>query len=106
MRYALAAAIIASGTVPALATMPRLTPLPKSPTVEACRTWAAAQDGDARDMWGILPNGEGTEEVGSLRLTLYCLGDPTPDVVGFGSSAGGVAAYCKRHPRVAICKGQ
>jgi hypothetical protein len=105
MRYVFAAVILATATTAAHATMPRLTPLPKSPTVEACRTWAASQDDDATTMWGVLPDGTGTDEVGKLRLTLHCLGDPTPDIVGFGSSAGGDAAYCRRHPRVAICKG-
>lgn len=106
MRNVLAATALVLSASAASATMPRLTPLPKSPTIEACRAWAAVQDDDATTMWGLLPDGNGTDEVGKLRLTLHCLGDATPDIVGFGSSAGGDAAYCKRHPRVAICKGQ
>lgn len=106
MRVAMSLVAVALSASAANATMPRLTPLPKSPTVEACRAWAAAQDDDATGMWGVLPDGNGTDEVGKLRLTLHCLGDAKPDIVGFGSSAGGDAAYCKRHPRVAICKGQ
>ncbi len=104
MRYALAAVILVIATVPAMANMPMLTPLPSLPTAETCQQWAAAQGEEAREMWGVMESGKYLPEVGTLRLALMCLGDKPPAIVGFGSSAGGDAAYCKANPRTAICR--
>jgi hypothetical protein len=104
MRYALAAVILATAAVPALASMPMLTPLPSPATPEACQRWAAAQGEEAREMWGVMESGKYLPEVGALRLSLMCLGDKPPAIVGFGSSAGGDAAYCKANPRTPICR--
>lgn len=104
MRYALAAVILAAVIAPAMANMPMLTPLPSPATAEACQQWAAAQNEDARAMWGVMESGKYLPEVGVLRLSLNCLGDKPPAIVGFGSSAGADAAYCKANPRTPICR--
>lgn len=104
MRYALAAAILAAAVTPSAASMPRLTPLPSPATLDACQRWASAQDEDALAMWGIMESGQTVRDVGTLRLSLMCLGDRPPAIVGFGSSAGGDAAYCKANPRTPICR--
>ncbi|MET3411638.1 hypothetical protein [Methylobacterium sp. 1030] len=104
MRYAFAAMILAFAVEPAMANMPMLTPLPSPATAEACQRWAAAQGEEAREMWGVMESGKYLPEVGALRLSLMCLGDKPPAIVGFGSSAGGDAAYCKANPRTPICR--
>ena len=104
MRYALAALLLAAGTTGSLANMPMLTPLPSPASAEACQRWAASQGEESREMWGVMESGKYQLDVGTLRLSLMCLGDKPPAIVGFGSSAGGDAAYCKANPRTPICK--
>jgi hypothetical protein len=107
MRTALLAlAITASATSAALATMPPLTEQPKGFSAEACRSWASRQDEDALYMWGMQDNGKSSRDVAILRLSLNCLGDPKPEIVGFGSSAGFDQAYCRRHKSAEICRSQ
>lgn len=99
----LAPVVIAMLIGPALATMPTLTATPSSRTLQSCQQWAANQDDDAKAMWGLLESGSVNEDVASLRLTLSCLGDTPPAIVGFGSSAGAAQAFCKTHRRAQIC---
>jgi hypothetical protein len=81
-----------------------LTPSPEHPTLRECQEWAAMQDEDAIYMWGIREDGTSSREIAILRLTLHCLGDAPPEIVGFGSSAGFDEAYCERHPDVQLCQ--
>jgi len=86
--------------------MPTLTPSPKKVSLAACEKWAARQSPDAIEMWGIRENGTSSREIAILRLTLSCLGDEPPEIVGFGSSVGFDAAYCEKHPDKKICEAQ
>lgn len=95
--------VVALMAGPALATMPRLTATPASPTLQSCQRWAADQDDDAKEMWGLLESGAVSAEVAAMRLTLSCLGDATPAIVGVGSSAGAAEAFCRTHRRAEIC---
>jgi len=88
---------------PAVATVPNLTPLPAVTTLQNCQQWAKDQDEDVRYMWGQLESGKVSEDVAQLRLTLSCLGDSPPPIVGFGSSAGAAREFCKTHRRAQIC---
>lgn len=81
----------------AFATMPTLTPKPKPMTPAACEKWAASQDDDAIGMWGIQETGVSSRDLALRRLALSCLGDPPPEIVGFGSSAGFDEGYCRKH---------
>ncbi|MDR3407708.1 MAG: hypothetical protein P4L68_04340 [Methylovirgula sp.] len=85
------------------ATMPFLTPMPDDRSPPSCERWAAQQDGDAIYAWGQQDGGGSSKDVAALRLALYCLGDPAPEIIGFGSSAGFDRDYCERHRRAAIC---
>jgi hypothetical protein len=58
----------------AQATMPLLTKSPDPPTPTACQKWAAEQDDDAIDMWGIQEDGTSSRAVALRRLYLVCLG--------------------------------
>lgn len=51
------------------ATMPLLTPNPKPPTTAACKAWAAEQDADAIQMWGIQEDGTSSRAVALRRLS-------------------------------------
>jgi hypothetical protein len=84
--------------------MPLLTPKPNPASAETCQKWAASQDDDAIEMWGIQENGSSSRDIALLRLALSCLGDRPPEIVGFGSSAGFDASYCKKHRGAPICK--
>jgi hypothetical protein len=95
-----AAFVLASA---AHATMPQLTPEPKPATPEACRAWVTSQSDDAMDMWGIQEDGTSSPEVAVQRLTASCLGQPVPEIVGFGSSIGVDIHYCELHPKQKIC---
>lgn len=85
------------------ANMPALTPHPSKANVAACEKWASSQDEEAIYMWGTLQSGGSSNAVGVGRLTATCLGDPKPDIVGFGSSVGFDDAYCKKNPKHKIC---
>lgn len=103
IRYVIAIASVVTTSTAALATMPALTALPAPATLQSCQAWATGQSADAFDMWGVMESGKNSKDVATLRLTLTCLGDRPPAIVGFGSSAGGDAAFCKTHRRAAIC---
>ncbi len=87
----------------ALATMPTLTELPKPAQPSACHTWASKQSQDAFDMWGIENSGSTTRGVAIDRLSTYCMGGKSPDIVGFGSSVGFNDGYCNVHRGTTIC---
>jgi hypothetical protein len=92
-------------TTSAHATMPMLTPSPKPATPTACKRWAAKQDADAIDMWGIQADGSSSRAVALRRLADSCMGHRAPEIVGFGSSVGFDEAYCKKHPTLKqLCK--
>ena len=91
-------------TAEVYATMPTLTPEPKPGTPKACNEWAANQDSDAIEMWGIQENGNTSRDVGLRQLSLYCLGQSPPEIVGFRSSVEFDEAYCKTHPKFKICE--
>lgn len=103
IRYAIAVIVVTATSTAALATMPALTALPSPATLQSCQAWATGQSDDAFDMWGVMESGKNSKDVAALRLTLTCLGDTPPAIVGFGSSAGGDAAFCKTHRRAAVC---
>lgn len=84
--------------------MPALTQQPASPTLTACFDWSKAQNLEALEVWGTQPSGESSTEVGSLRLTLFCLGDEAPSIVGISSSAGAAESYCNDHSDQPICQ--
>jgi hypothetical protein len=84
--------------------MPMLTPTPTPATPTTCKEWAASQDDDAIEMWGIQENGLSSRDVALRRLYFSCLGYRPPDIVGFGSSVGFDEAYCKNHPKFKICE--
>jgi hypothetical protein len=54
-------------------------------------------------MWGVQETGKSSPDLAQNRLLGYCLGEPTPEIVGFGSSAGFDKEYCRRHPSAGIC---
>jgi len=80
----------------ALATMPLLTSKPTERSPSACGKWAAEQDDDALEMWGLQEDGTHSRTVAIGRLTASCMGQPVPDIVGFGSSAAFNDAYCAK----------
>lgn len=53
----LCAVAVAFISLPAQATMPTLSPLPKPAMPSTCHSWATAQSGDAMEMWGIEDSG-------------------------------------------------
>ncbi|HZP09218.1 hypothetical protein, partial [Methyloceanibacter sp.] len=55
-------------------------------------------------MWSTQEDGTHPPEVGLNRLTLYCMGQDRPEIVGFGSSIGFDTAYCDRHPGIKLCE--
>jgi hypothetical protein len=91
------------GSAPAIATMPNLSPRPDNPSVLTCKEWAALQDDDALEMWGLQEDGTHSRTVAIGRLIASCMGQPVPDIVGFGSSAAFNAAYCAKHPTIKFC---
>ena len=54
-------------------------------------------------MWGIREDGTSQKNVALDRLTRWCMGRGKPAIVGFGSSAGFDAAYCKKNPQTKVC---
>ncbi len=91
------------GATSARATMPMLNDTPRQRSPVTCKDWAAGQDDDALEMWGIQESGSSSRDVAIDRLTRFCLGKKSPDIVGFGSSAGFDEAYCENHKKAAIC---
>ena len=104
MRTALAALAFVVAAGGAQAMMPSLTDLPRDRTMLPCQQWATSQDEEAIYMWGLLESGKTSEDVGRLRLALFCVGDRPPDIVGFGSSVGAADQFCKTRPRAPICR--
>lgn len=88
---------------PAFATMPPLTELPNPVDLDRCMAWGYTQAEEATFFWGQMPDGTSRPEVAHLRLTLYCLGDEIPAIVGVGTSAGATALYCAAHDGQPIC---
>ena len=88
----------------ALATMPLLSDEPSSRTPATCQTWAGKQDEEALEMWGVMKDGGTSRDVGVMRLTLTCLGDEQPEIVGFGSSAGYDESFCAKHADWGVCR--
>jgi hypothetical protein len=108
-RYAALAVALESmffGAHSAVATIPRLTDGPNPSSITACKQWAAQQSGDAIDMWGIQEDGSSSRTVSLDRLARHCVGEPAPEIVGFGSSAGFNETYCKKFPTIKLCKQQ
>ncbi|WP_238273213.1 hypothetical protein [Methylobacterium cerastii] len=103
MRYALAALAFVGSVTVASATMEPLKDGPAQVSGETCRTWAGQQSDDAIYQWGMMESGGSSRDLAVARLTVTCLGDPKPAIVGFGSSAGFDRAYCQRHPRTVVC---
>lgn len=89
---------------PAYATMPLLTEKPASPNQTSCEKWAAEQDDDAIEMWGIQDSGISSRTAALRRLARSCLGKRQPSIVGFGSSVGFDDAYCEQHKTAQVCK--
>ena len=87
----------------AYATMPLLTERPNQPSPTACKAWAAEQDDDAIEMWGIQEDGRSSPSVALDRLSRNCMGDPKPEIVGFHSSIGFNDSYCRKYPTTKIC---
>lgn len=87
----------------ALATMPMLTDQPRPASPKTCKEWAAKQDDEALEMWGIQEDGKSSRAVGINRLASYCMGQPAPEIVGFGSSAGFDLDYCSKHQEQDLC---
>jgi hypothetical protein len=85
------------------ANMPMLTDEPRPSSPAACKEWAAKQDDEALEMWGIQEDGKSSRGVGINRLASYCMGQPKPEIVGFGSSAGFDRDYCKKHQEQDLC---
>ncbi|WP_375789400.1 hypothetical protein ACE10Z_19800 [Bradyrhizobium sp. Pha-3] len=98
---ALISLTICTGT--ASATMPNLSQKPSQPSQATCLKWAQSQNSDALETWGTAEDGTSSRDVGVMRLTLYCLGDGVPVIVGATSSAGAMAAYCTEHASAGIC---
>jgi Sel1 repeat len=92
------------GISAARATMPPLKPKPQTLSLAACKQWAAKQDQDAIEMWGIQENGTSSRAIAVDRLARSCLGQRPPEIVGFGSSVGFNDAYCKKYPKFKICE--
>jgi len=63
------------------ATMPKLTEQPKPASPIACREWAAKQDDEALEMWGIQESGKYSDAVGLGRLADWCMGRGVPAIV-------------------------
>ncbi len=101
--FAIGFAVAITQTTSASAAMPMLTPRPDDNTVRACAAWAHEQDEEAIDMWGVQQEGGSSYELGLHRLTSECLGEPTSDIVGFGSSTGFDDSYCSNHADAPIC---
>lgn len=78
-------------------------PLSQTPTSDACAKWAASQDPDTIERWGTQDGGGSSRDKAILRLTLSCLGDEAPEIVGFYSSVGVADAYCEKHTTAGIC---
>ncbi len=89
----------------AWSTMPQLTREPSKKTEKSCKKWALAQKNsdDAYYLWGIMPDGNSSDEVAYARLFNYCLTGERPEIVGFGSSAGFDQLYCENHKDQKIC---
>jgi hypothetical protein len=85
------------------ATMPMLTDEPKPALPKTCKEWATKQGVEALEMWGIQEDGKSSRTVGINRLASYCMGQPKPEIVGFGSSAGFDRAYCNKHQEQDLC---
>lgn len=100
---ALCCLLILSPTI-ADATMPSLTDQPKPASPAACRDWAAKQDAEAIELWGIQENGKHSKAIGLERLMDWCMGRGKPEIVGFGSSAGFDRDYCMRNPSQDLCR--
>jgi hypothetical protein len=102
MRKILLGAVAALALIPtyALATMPALTSTPKPISLRSCQKWAAQQDPNAIEMWGIQEDGTTSRRIAIKRLTRSCLGHKSPEIVGFYSSAGFARDYCAKHPDV------
>jgi hypothetical protein len=108
MRIVLNTALICLAALPlwptvSYATMPLLTQTPQRPLMEACKDWAANQNPETIEIWGIEETGEYSADAGRGRLMRFCLGGPRPEIVGFGSSVEFDDAYCS-HPDQRICK--
>jgi len=88
----------------ALATMPLLSEQPSEKSAPACEQWAKAQDDDALEMWGVQDSGRASREVGLNRLKNFCMSGEKSEIVGFGSSAGFDAAYCRKHKTSRLCR--
>jgi|GEM_PF-5907793 len=88
---------------PAYATMPQLSDKPQSISPSSCQKWAATQDDDAIETWGIQEDGSSSKALAHERLTGECLGQPAPEIVGFGSSVGFDDSYCQKHIDQKIC---
>jgi len=86
------------------AAMPALMPKPAPISLKACQQWAAEQDDDAKWMWGIQDSGNHSGDIAVARLTMHCLGETVPDIVGFGSSVGFDTHYCDDHSQARICE--
>lgn len=93
--------LIVAGNVNA--TMPMLTDQPKPALPATCKEWAAKQDDEALEMWGVQEDGKSSRTVGINRLASYCMGQPKPEIVGFGSSAGFDRDYCNKHQEQDVC---
>ena len=85
------------------ATMPMLADQPRPAAPGACKEWAVKQDDEALEMWGIQEDGKSSLAVGINRLASYCMGQPKPEIVGFGSSAGFDREYCNKHQEQDLC---
>lgn len=83
--------------------MPALTDVPKPSSPTVCKEWAAKQDDEALEMWGIQEDGKSSRTVGINRLASFCMGQPKPEIVGFGSSEGFDRDYCIKHPEQDLC---
>lgn len=90
----------------AYSTMPLLSEKPQLISPSTCQKWAATQDNDAIEMWGIQADGNSSKALALQRLTDDCLGQPAPEIVGFGSSAGFDDSYCQKHSEQKICSDQ
>ena len=102
-RSVLATCITLMAAGNALANMPMLTDQPRPPSPMACKEWATKQGDEALVMWGIQEDGKSSRAVGLNRLASYCMGQPKPEIVGFGSSAGFDRDYCSKHQEQDLC---
>jgi hypothetical protein len=99
---ALSAALLLTNSE-ARATMPPLTNKPEITSLAACRAWAVQQSTEAIQMWGIQEDGTRSRPVAIDRLTMSCMGQESPEIVGFGSSIGFDQDYCGKHRTFKIC---